>query len=124
MPPRIKQICRAKGCHALTDAPGGYCSEHTGQAVGWRRVAAKSSSSERGYGASWRKRRERIMQRDRGLCQPCIRKGIITSAYAVDHIVPKAAGGTDDDTNLEAICRCCHKQKTQQEASAGRHGQS
>ena len=123
MPPRIKQICRDKGCHALTDNPGGYCADHAGQAVGWRRVAAKSSA-ERGYGASWRKRRERIMQRDRGLCQPCIRKGIITQAYAVDHVVPKAAGGTDDDTNLEAICRCCHKQKTQQEASAGRHGQS
>jgi 5-methylcytosine-specific restriction endonuclease McrA len=35
----------------------------------------------------------------------------------VDHITPKAKGGTDEDTNLEATCDDCHKAKTAAEAA-------
>ncbi|WP_245392277.1 HNH endonuclease [Salinicola halophyticus] len=41
-------------------------------------------------------------------------------ATEVDHIVNVEAGGTDDDSNLEAICSPCHKAKTAREAHAGR----
>jgi 5-methylcytosine-specific restriction protein A len=33
-------------------------------------------------------------------------------ANQVDHITPKANGGTDNAENLEAICEPCHKAKT------------
>ena len=36
----------------------------------------------------------------------------MTQAREVDHIVNKASGGTDEDANLEAICKPCHKKKT------------
>jgi 5-methylcytosine-specific restriction protein A len=36
----------------------------------------------------------------------------VTPAHAVDHITPKAKGGTDDLHNLQAICRACHLDKT------------
>lgn len=52
------------------------------------------------------------MQRDKRLCQPCLKEGRVTAANAVDHIVQKAAGGTDDLDNLQAICRACHLDKT------------
>jgi 5-methylcytosine-specific restriction protein A len=54
------------------------------------------------------------MARDSRLCQPCLRKKPqrITAATEVDHIVPKAKGGTDELTNLQAICGECHKDKT------------
>ena len=52
------------------------------------------------------------MQRDKRLCQPCLAKGKVTAAYAVDHVQPKANGGTDKLTNLQAICRSCHATKT------------
>lgn len=56
------------------------------------------------------------MTRDSGLCQPCLRAGHVTVARQVDHIVPKCDGGTDDDANLQAICRACHQAKTAAEA--------
>ncbi|AJG17323.1 phage holin [Pseudomonas plecoglossicida] len=34
----------------------------------------------------------------------------------MDHIVALAHGGTDDDDNLRAINRDCHKAKTQRES--------
>lgn len=56
------------------------------------------------------------MERDRGLCQPCLRKGRVTEAREVDHITPKHLDGRDDYDNLQAICIDCHKAKTQSEA--------
>lgn len=75
----------------------------------------RGSRHERGYGSEWDKIRKRIMERDAGLCQECSRRGHVTLAYAVDHIVCKAEGGTDDDNNLEAICKPCHVRKTAEE---------
>ena len=72
---------------------------------------SRTSRHERGYGASWDRLRKAILQRDRRLCQPCKRKGRVTQANAVDHIKPKAKGGTDDTENLEAICDPCHADK-------------
>lgn len=42
----------------------------------------------------------------------------MTPASAVDHIRGKAAGGSDELTNLQAICVDCHRVKTQAEADA------
>lgn len=73
---------------------------------------SRKSRHERGYGTAWDKLRKRIMERDNYLCQPCKAKGRITGAKAVDHIEPKAKGGTDDPNNLQAICGPCHDDKT------------
>ena len=43
-------------------------------------------------------------------------------AYAVDHVVSKEEGGTEDDGNLQAICKTCHQVKTAAEAARGRLG--
>lgn len=40
-------------------------------------------------------------------------------APEVDHIVPHAEGGTDEDTNLEAICSQHHRAKTAEESKRG-----
>jgi len=62
------------------------------------------------------------MRRDKALCQPCLGKGRVMPAVAVDHIVPKAEGGTDADENLQAICKPCHKLKTENESKRARAG--
>jgi 5-methylcytosine-specific restriction protein A len=72
----------------------------------------RRSRHERGYGTAWDKLREEVMRRDMRLCQPCLRKDRVAAAHAVDHIKPKAKGGTDDLDNLQAICRSCHLDKT------------
>lgn len=57
----------------------------------------------------------RIRRRDKRTCQLCGKPG-----WQVDHRIPVAAGGTDDDTNLRVLCDGCHQAKTQAEAAAGR----
>lgn len=76
----------------------------------------QQSAHERGYGARWRKIRALVLARDRALCQPCLSFSRVTPAYAVDHILNKASGGSDALDNLQAICAECHAEKTAQEA--------
>jgi 5-methylcytosine-specific restriction protein A len=40
--------------------------------------------------------------------------GEVAAASEVDHITPIDQGGTDDDENLEALCKPCHSRKTAQ----------
>lgn len=54
--------------------------------------------------------------RDNPLCVECTRKGSVTRATEVDHIVPLADGGADDVTNYQSMCVECHKRKTGREA--------
>lgn len=75
------------------------------------------TAAERGYDHAWVKRRNRIKVRDNGLCQPCKRKGRVTLMADVDHIKPKAQGGTDDESNLQCICIACHSTKTARESA-------
>jgi 5-methylcytosine-specific restriction protein A len=65
--------------------------------------------------ADWPIKRRRILERDGYRCYLC-------SALAgeVDHIVPAADGGNDQDSNLAAICTRCHRSKTGREARAHR----
>ncbi len=70
------------------------------------------SRHARGYGSAWERIRAAVLRRDSHLCQPCLAKGRPTPATQVDHITPKAKGGTDDRENLQAICDECHDAKT------------
>jgi 5-methylcytosine-specific restriction protein A len=121
MAARPKTICRKVACGALVDEPG-YCAKHAQQAVGWNRSHGDKSSTERGYGADWRKRRARVLSRDCGLCK-IKGPGCTIVAREVDHKVNKerarAMGWTDDqiedDANLQSACPTCHAAKTQKE---------
>lgn len=70
----------------------------------------KLSRHARGYGKEWIKLRLVILARDGGLCRcpRCISSGAIKIATEVDHIKPKADGGTDEMTNLRAVAHDCH----------------
>lgn len=72
---------------------------------------------ERGYGPEWDRLRKEILERDQHLCRcrTCREAGLVKVATEVDHIVPKAKGGTDEPSNLQAINRECHKRKTIEE---------
>lgn len=65
----------------------------------------------------WRGIREQVLQRDGGLCQECMKRGIITPCNQVHHLVsPFISGLSQADfdfyawslENLEAICAECH----------------
>jgi 5-methylcytosine-specific restriction protein A len=84
---------------------------------------SKESRQSRGYGAAWDRVRKVVLKRDFGLCQPCRRRGLVTIATAVDHIVSKAKAAAlrwslariDGEGNLQAICKDCHDIKTEEE---------
>nr|WP_310615838.1 HNH endonuclease signature motif containing protein [Pantoea cypripedii] len=113
MPARIPRACRKHGCAKTTTDQSGYCPDHINE--GWQQHQRGQSRHQRGYGSAWDIRRARILTRDKHLCQQCLRNGRATAAKTVDHIKPKAHGGTDDDSNLEALCWPCHKSKTARE---------
>lgn len=71
----------------------------------------RGSSTARGYGYAWQQQRRAHLDRE-PLCRVCLRSGVTTAATDVDHIVGKAKGGTDDETNLQSLCGPCHSRKT------------
>ena len=123
MPTAAPRPCRHPGCSNLVADGSGYCAAHKAAAkVGTWSDPYRGSRQDRGYGAEWERTRKRILRRDKGLCQVCLANGRYTPAKEVDHIHHKAAGGTEDDANLQAICSPCHQAKTAQEARQGRGG--
>lgn len=120
MPTRAARPCKVAGCRALGDESG-YCPKHQDRKKdGTFADLRRGSRHDRGYGSAWVKLRQLVMERDRGLCQCCLRQGRISPAQQVDHIKPKAEGGSDSPDNLEAICCECHKVKTASESRRGR----
>ncbi|MEU5976376.1 HNH endonuclease signature motif containing protein [Streptomyces sp. NPDC047315] len=75
--------------------------------------------------SNWARLRQRILRRDRHRCQRAHdhNPGGICGEPAtdVDHITPAHLGGSDDEVNLQALCRWHHDQKTGREASAAAH---
>lgn len=119
MPPRPQRPCRASGCDALHRNANGYCDEHAGIAKQWSHQRnGKGNAIKRGYGWDWQKLRDQILRRDGFLCQceDCRKKPMPLVAHEVDHITPKAEGGTDDPGNLRAISKACHRLKSAAEA--------
>jgi 5-methylcytosine-specific restriction enzyme A len=80
---------------------------------GWDKRDAKSR-------AGWRQIRAFVKERDKGLCQPCRKRGHITVGSECDHIVPDFEGGPTEEGNLQMICSECHADKTAQEAARAR----
>lgn len=61
--------------------------------------------------------RKAVRQRERRLraeplCRHCKAQGVTRAAEVIDHIIPLAHGGTDDDANTQPLCRSCHEEKT------------
>lgn len=80
-----------------------------------RAVVSRGSWRVAPLPSDWEETRVRILQRDEYRCYLC--RGFATE---VDHVVPTSQGGGEDDLNLRAICRPCHRTKTGREGQAAR----
>lgn len=110
MPSRPARACRWPGCANLVYGSGPpYCAEHLAMKRR-ERDADRPSAAERGYGAKWRKLRAKYLKQH----PRCVQCG--AKATVVDHIVPRAAGGSDDWVNLQALCKRCHDAKTMKQS--------
>ena len=64
-----------------------------------------------------RKLRQQILQRDNHTCVLCGQP-----ANVVDHIAPRAWGGSDHPDNLQSICERCSRRKSSSEGGQGPRG--
>ncbi|WP_425585929.1 HNH endonuclease [Streptomyces thioluteus] len=113
--PRARQTCFRSGCPRPA-VKAGACLEHAPKRVDPRKPWSNTSRRNQARSAGWNSLRLRILRRDSYTCYRCGS----SSASEVDHIVPVAFGGTDDPQNLSAICRTCHREKTNTERAAAR----
>lgn len=77
--------------------------------------------AERFYkGKAWQRVRAVAWSRDRGLCQDCLKRGIIRPAHEVHHIVELTPDNIEDANvslnldNLTSLCKDCHAQRHKQ----------
>lgn len=94
-------------------SPESYCPDHRPKPWEGSRRKERIELS----GSAEQKRRLRILERDLWTCHVCDGPG----ADQVDHVVPLAEGGADEDWNLASIhAEQCHREKTRGEARRAR----
>ena len=111
LPAITKRYCLRPGCSQKTEAS--YCEQHK------QRERPRQSAARRGYDRRWRRFRLWYLARN-PLCESCKAKTppLLLGATDVDHVVPLACGGGRYDlSNLQALCRRCHQQKTSQQTA-------
>ena len=75
----------------------------------------RGTASERGYGHRWRRLAARILAEHRAaygnVCPGWMREPHRAEVLTVDHIIPRAVGGSDERSNLQVLCRVCNSTK-------------
>jgi 5-methylcytosine-specific restriction enzyme A len=104
-PHKAPRPCAEPGCPELTQDT--RCKDHARQE--WKRYDdQRGTATERGYGATWQKIRERKLSHD-PFCEPCKTEGRKTLGQMVHHELPIAEGGTHAMKNLVTTCYSCHE---------------
>lgn len=119
MPVKPKRPCKFRNCPNLTNNPRGYCDLHARQEFSDYDKYVRSPESKKRYGYKWRKIRARFLNAN-PLCEMCKRQGRYTIAAEVHHVKPLSEGGTNDESNLMALCKPCHSAITMTATNRGR----
>jgi 5-methylcytosine-specific restriction protein A len=96
MSPTLRRLC--PGCKVAL-VTRGRCP-----ACERAREAPRGTTTERGLGWRYQQKRARILARDRGICWICG----LPAATTIDHVIPRARGGSSDDDNLRAAHGRCN----------------
>ncbi len=113
MPPRTPKACRVRGCRNTTTDPS---------------ATAKATKAKAGSNTSQDNPVISAVMVLSGMLSVCVCCNVTKACVSyvcvpvwrvkrktVDHIIPKAHGGTDADSNLQSLCWPCHKAKTARE---------
>ena len=90
----------------------------SGKKRNWRGVSDKVAKDKREIYNSreWHELRAAKLRSTNGLCEECLKEGIVTRARCVHHVVPIETARTKDEMkrlafdphNLMALCFACH----------------
>jgi 5-methylcytosine-specific restriction protein A len=119
MPKKPQRACQHPGCPKLTDSL--YCAEHQQQATRHYNRFQRDPESNKCYGRAWKRIRDRYIKAH-PLCEQCEKDGLLAPAEEVHHILPLSHGGTNNTSNLMALCKPCHSRITAE--SGDRWGRS
>ena len=97
--------CRHPGCGTIVRGRSGPCSAHRSIAR-QRENEGRVPASQRGYDRAWRRLRASWLA-EHPYCVVCSEPGT-----QVDHKIPLAAGGANDESNLQTLCDTHHSVKT------------
>jgi 5-methylcytosine-specific restriction protein A len=113
----MMRVCLTWRCpNKIPIAPGrktpSRCAECRGRS--WSNPPPANSYA---YGYGWQVIRKRVLVRDHYQCQLRYADICVGRASQVDHIVQPEAGGTNDLSNLRAVCVKCHRRRTGQQGA-------
>ena len=107
---RPLNYCRFAGCTELHRNRHGYCELHKSYAKAWNRRINRTL-----YPRNWTTIRQRVLERDNFLCQECKKNHRFVTGSEVDHIIPLCKNGSHALSNLQTLCKSCHRKKTRSE---------
>ena len=105
MPRRPKRPCSYPGCPRLTE--GRYCEEHQKLTDKNYNKYERNTVHKKRYGRAWRFIRA-AYAKAHPLCEQCLAEGRYVATEQIHHKLPLSQGGTNDVSNLMALCRSCH----------------
>ena len=76
----------------------------------------KAGATPMERGRAWMAKRHRVAMAHNYQCK-CGAVWVSTRDH-IDHIIPREQGGSNDESNLQPLCRPCHDEKTKAEATA------
>lgn len=111
MPRKPKTPCQEPGCGELLDRPGKCRTHDNADAAQFR---AGKIHTGRWRPSAWKGIRAEVL-REEPACRSCG-----GPSAEVDHAVALHRGGTNERSNLQALCRSCHRAKTNAENAEAR----
>jgi 5-methylcytosine-specific restriction protein A len=78
---------------------------------------ATTQLGQRLTGSKWIGVKKLFERHNPRVCAECDRQGLVGNGDELDHIVPLWAGGGNNQSNLQWLCRDHHKEKTKKEAT-------
>lgn len=80
-------------------------------------LEAKAGATEMERGRAWMQKRERVALAHGYRCAGC---GLVwrSNLDQIDHRIPREQGGSNEEANLQPLCKPCHDAKTADEAQA------
>jgi len=105
MPYKAKKPCAHNGCRELTASR--FCDAHANQEAKRYNHHIRNPESNKRYGRTWKQIRAAFLSAN-PLCVVCVRDGKLTPATLAHHRMKLSSGGTNDWSNLQALCSECH----------------